>query len=117
MVAQLARRKILMGRLGLVCHQLMPCVLGTVLCFTGGQGPGRCCGNPWKHLLHPVQRGGRGCLGARQVGWGWDRSQRPVGLWWELVGPDVFVKVAVPTEDGWRVDAVVGQRGKGEAMP
>lgn len=25
-----------MGRLGLVCHQLMPRVLGTVLRFTGG---------------------------------------------------------------------------------
>lgn len=29
-------------------------------------------------------------------------------------GPDVFVKVAVPTEDGWQVDEVVGQGGKGE---
>lgn len=30
-----------------------------------------------------------------------------------LARPDVLVKVAVLTEDGWRVDEVVAQRGKG----
>lgn len=29
-----------------------------------------------------------------------------------MTRPDVFVKVAVPTEGGWRVNEVVGQRGK-----
>lgn len=35
-----------------------------------------------------------------------------MGLWWEMVRPDVFAKVAVTTKGGWRVDKVVGQRGK-----
>lgn len=42
-----------MGRLGLMCHQTMPCVLGTVLLFTGVE----------------VGVGGWGGTGTREVLW------------------------------------------------
>lgn len=59
-----------MGRLGLVCHQLMPCVLGKVLCFTGGTGSRERLWEPleapassspaWREGLPRGQTGGMG---------------------------------------------------------